>query len=64
MALTVAGISLVVGTFTVTKILVPAVDAWAKGRELWFGAAVVIAVLVAFVAAMRAARRYVVVART
>jgi high-affinity nickel-transport protein len=64
MALTVAGISLVVGTFTVTKILVPAVDAWAKGRELWFGAAVVIAVLVAFVAAMRAARRHVVVART
>ena len=57
MALTVAGISLVVGAFTVAKILVPAVDAWAEGRELWFGVAVVFAVLVAFVAAMLAARR-------
>jgi high-affinity nickel-transport protein len=56
MALTVAGISLVVGAFTVAKILVPALDAWAGGRELWFGAAVLVAVLVAFVAAMRMAR--------
>lgn len=57
MALTVAGISLAVGAFTVAKILVPAVDAWAEGRELWFGAAVVSAVVVAFGAAMHAARR-------
>jgi nickel/cobalt transporter (NiCoT) family protein len=57
MALTVAGISLAVGVFTIVKILVPAVDAWAEGRELWFGAAVVVVVLVAFVAAMRAVRR-------
>ncbi len=57
MALTVAGVSLAVGAFTVAKILVPAVDEWADGRELWFGGTVVAAVLVAFVAAMRAARR-------
>jgi len=57
MALTVAGISLAVGVFTVTKILVPAVDAWADGRELWFGAAVVGSVLVAFAGAMLAAHR-------
>ena len=64
MALTVAGISVAVGAFTVAKILVPAVDAWALGREFWFGAAVVTAVFVAFIAAMRMARRHVVVART
>ncbi len=57
MALTVAGVSLAVGTLTVAKILVPAVDELAAGREPWLGAAVVVAVLVAFVAAMRAARR-------
>lgn len=57
MALTVAGISLVVGGFTVARILMPALEAWSDGRELWFGAAVVAAVLVAFFAAMRAARR-------
>jgi high-affinity nickel-transport protein len=57
MALTVAGISVAVGAFTVAKVLVPAVDEWAGGRELWFGGAVVIAVLVAFVAAMRIAHR-------
>ena len=62
MALAVAGISLAVGAFTVAKILVPALDAWADGRELWFGAAVVGAVLVVFVGAMRTARRRGVVA--
>ena len=64
MALTVAGISLAVGAFTVAKILVPAVDAWAEGRELWFGTAVVVAVIVAFTVAMRMARRRMAVART
>jgi high-affinity nickel-transport protein len=57
MALTVAGISLSVGIFTVMKILVPAVDAWAEGREIWFGAAVVTVVLLAFASGMVAARR-------
>ncbi len=57
MALAVAGISLTVGLFTVTKIVVPAVDAWAEGRELAFGAAVVGCVLLAFGSGMLAARR-------
>ena len=55
MALTVAGISLAVGCFTVAKLLVPAVDAWAEGREMLVGAAVVTGVLTAFVVGMRAA---------
>jgi len=57
MALTVAGISLTVGALTVAKIIVPAVDAWTEGRELWFGAGVVAVVLTAFVSGMLAARR-------
>ncbi len=57
MALAVAGISLSVGVFTVTKILIPAVDAWAEGRELWFGSAVVAVVVLAFASGMLAARR-------
>jgi len=58
MALAVAAISLAVGLFTVAKLLLPAVDAWAERHELVFGAIVVTAVIVAFVAAMRAARQY------
>ena len=57
MALAVAGVSLVIGALTVAKILLPAVDAWTEGRELWVGAAVVVSVFGAFVAAMRIARR-------
>ena len=57
MALTVAGISLAVGLFTLAKILLPSVDAWAEGRELLVGASVVTAVLTAFTVGMLAARR-------
>ncbi len=57
MALTVAGISLAVGVLTVTKILVPAVDAWADARELWFGGAIVAVVFLAFASGMLAAHR-------
>ncbi len=57
MAMTVAVVSLWVGAFTILKILVPAVDAWAEGRELWFGTAVVAVVFLAFTGAMLAARR-------
>ncbi|MEO8675102.1 MAG: nickel transporter [Casimicrobiaceae bacterium] len=64
MALTVAGISLAVGAFTIAKILLPAVDALTEGRELWLGAVVVFTVLLGFVAAMCLARRRVAVART
>lgn len=57
MALAVAGISLAVGVLAVSRILVPALDAWVEGRDLWVGAAVVAAALVAFGASMRMARR-------
>ncbi len=57
MALAVAAISLAVGLFTVAKLLLPAVDEWADGHDLVFGSVVVVGVIVAFVAAMRAARR-------
>ena len=56
MACTVAAVSLAVGVFNIAKLLVPAVDAWAEGRELAFGAAVVATVLLAFALGMRAAR--------
>jgi len=62
MALAVAGLSLAVGLFTVAKLLAPDVDAWAEGRELWFGGAVIAGVLVAFATGMRVARRRVTVA--
>ena len=52
-----AGISLAVGVLDRGEALVPAVDAWTEGRELWFGAGVVAVVLTAFVSAMLAARR-------
>lgn len=57
MALSVAGLSLAVGLFTVAKLVAPDVDAWAEGRELLFGGAVIAGVLVAFGVGMLAARR-------
>jgi nickel/cobalt transporter (NiCoT) family protein len=57
MACTVAGISLAVGAFTVAKLLLPAVDAWADGREMLVGGMVVTAVLTAFVVGMRVSRQ-------
>jgi len=57
MALAVAAISLAVGSFTVAKILLPAVDAWAESHDLLFGGIVVAGVIVAFALAMRAAQR-------
>jgi high-affinity nickel-transport protein len=57
MALSVAGISVTVGGFALTKLLLPGVAGWAEGRELLLGAAVVAGVLTAFAAAMIAARR-------
>jgi len=57
MALSVAGLSLAIGLFTVAKLAMPGVDAWAEGHELWFGAAVASGVLVAFSTGMVVARR-------
>jgi hypothetical protein len=47
--------------FTVAKLCLPAVDAWAEGREMLVGGAVVLGVLTAFGVGMTAARRNVVV---
>ena len=63
MALAVAGVSLVVGAYALAKFLVPALDEWAAGSDSWLGAAVVAAVLAAFVAALRVARRRAATAR-
>jgi high-affinity nickel-transport protein len=54
LALAVAAISALVALFALAKIALPAVDAWAEGRELVFGAAVVAAVAIAFGVAMAA----------
>jgi high-affinity nickel-transport protein len=57
MACTVAAVSLAVGGFAVAKLLLPAVDAWADGRETLLGGMVVAAVLTAFAMGMRASRQ-------
>ncbi len=57
MALAVAGISLAVGVFTVAKLILPSLDEWSDQHELMFGVAVILGIVVAFVAAMRSARR-------
>ncbi|MBS0320291.1 MAG: nickel transporter [Proteobacteria bacterium] len=57
MALGVAGISFTVGAFTVAKLILPSLDAWADAHELWFGVAVMVGVVGAFLAAIRSARR-------
>jgi high-affinity nickel-transport protein len=57
MALAVAAISLVVGAFTVAKVLLPALDEWAEAHDLLFGGLVVSGVVFAFAIAMGAAHR-------
>jgi len=57
MALAVAALSLALGLFTLAKVLSTEVDAWAEGRELLIGGAIVAGVLIAFVVGMLAARR-------
>jgi len=52
-------VSLAVGMLAVSRLTLPSVDAWAEGREVWFGAAVVGSVLLAFAGAMLVARRHV-----
>jgi high-affinity nickel-transport protein len=57
MGLVVAGVSLLVAGFGAAKLLVPAVDAWSEGKELQFGAALVVMIALSFVAATRLAQR-------
>jgi len=56
MALAVAGVSLAVGLVVVGKLLLPEFENSLEGHELLVGGAVVGAVAMAFVIAMRAAR--------
>ncbi|CAG4883470.1 Nickel/cobalt efflux system [Georgfuchsia toluolica] len=56
MSLAVAGISLLVGTFGVMKLSLPAVAAWSERRESYFGIAVVSVVAFSFLLAVRMSR--------
>jgi len=56
MALAVAGISAAVGCFALARLCAPALEAWAQGREIFVGGAVVAGALGAFIVAMVAAR--------
>lgn len=52
MSLVVAGVSLLVAAFGTMKLAVPAVEAWSEGKELFFGAAVVLVVAGSFLIAV------------
>jgi len=52
MSLVVAGVSLLVAAFGLMKLTVPAVEAWSVGKELFFGAGVVIVVAGSFLMAV------------
>ncbi len=54
-ALTVAAASAAVGVFTLLRVLLPALDTWAEGRELVIGLSVAGTVLAGFVAGVVAA---------
>ncbi len=56
MALTVAGLSLLVAGFGAARYLSPAVDAWSEGRELSFGIGAIAVIALSFLFAMRLAR--------
>jgi high-affinity nickel-transport protein len=55
MSLVVGGLSLLAAAFGVMKLSVPAVGAWSEGRELVFGACVVVVIAGSFVLAVRLA---------
>ena len=52
MSLVVGGVRLLVTAFGVMKLALPAVDAWSEGRELVFGAGVVVVIAASFVPAV------------
>ena len=55
MSLVVGGVSLLVAVFGVMKLALPAVEAWSEGKELVFGAGVVVVIAGSFVLAVRLA---------
>ena len=52
-ALAVSGIGLLTAGLTLTTRFVPAAEAWAEGKELWFGTAIVVVLAASFVAGRR-----------
>lgn len=55
MSLAVGGVSLLIAGFALAKMTLPAVDGWADGKELFFGGAVVMIVLVSYLIGKRLA---------
>lgn len=55
--LCVSGISLLVAAFGLAKLVLPAVETWSEGKELFFGAALVAIIACSFMAAVRLTRR-------
>jgi high-affinity nickel-transport protein len=55
MALAVAGVSLLTAALVLATLLVPAADAWAQGKELWFGSGIVAVLLGSFLVGQRLA---------
>ena len=53
MSLAVGGMSLLVGLFGVARLSLPVVAAWSEGKELVFGAAVMVVIGASFLMAMR-----------
>ncbi len=56
LALAVAGVSLLTAAMVLATLLVPAADAWAQGKELWFGTGVIAVLLASFMVGQRLAR--------
>ena len=56
MGLVVASLSLGVAGFGITRSFLPAVDQWSQGKELVFGATVIVVVAASFALALRLAR--------
>jgi high-affinity nickel-transport protein len=55
MALAVAGVSLLTAALVLATLLIPAADAWARGKELWFGSGIVAVLCVGFMMGQRLA---------
>lgn len=57
MGLAISGISLLVAAFGVAKFVSPVVDAWSEGKELVFGACLLLVIAISFWGAVWLARR-------
>jgi high-affinity nickel-transport protein len=55
MSLAVGGVSLLVAGFAFAKLVLPAVDEWAQGKEIAFGLAVVAVILLSYLLGRRLA---------